>query len=283
MVHLIRTMISGDVEFAFKCTRAEGWSGQTHLVFEDFLAYDPHGCFIAEVNGRHAGICVATAYQRHGFIGTLIVVPEFRGGGLGTTLFTYAVQYLIDRGMKSISLEGDPSGIPIYQKAGFHHICRSLRFNGKISGKLHPNIQPMSSKDLEAVCSLDFELFGDDRSFFLRRKHERYPEICFVAIEDGKILGYMLANPGEGVLSVGPWAALPVLEHPLALLEHLALAVPDVRLRIGVLESNQPAVTPLSVMPGLFESEPSWRMVRGDDKGPGLSECLYAIGSPAKG
>ena len=276
-------MKPADIGFAAVCARAEGWSGQTGHVFEGFLAYDPKGCFIAEVAGQQAGICVATAYQRHGFIGTLIVAPNFRRAGIGTKLFTHAVRYLLDFGVQTISLDGDTPGIPIYLKAGFRKVCLSLRFNGSIPGVEKPYIQPMSLNDLEAVFALDFELFGDDRSFFLRRKYEHNPELSLVAKQDGTLFGYLLASPGEGVISVGPWAARPEMANPLALLERLALVVPDGPLRIGVLESNHPAVAHLRAMPGLIECEPSWRMVLGDARWPGSSAWLYAIGSPAKG
>jgi predicted N-acetyltransferase YhbS len=276
-------MNQGDIEYAVGCTRAEGWSSQTRHAFEDSLAYDPDGCFIAEMNGYRAGMCVATAYQRHGFIGMLIVSPKYRCAGLGTALFSHAVNYLFDRGIKNVSLDADPPGIPIYQKAGFRPMCHSLRFNGTIFGKQHPKVHTISPKDLEQVCALDSELFGDDRSFFLRRTQARFPEMCFVAKKDTSIVGYILAHPGEGVVSVGPWAMLPEVLHPLALLENLALAFPGEQLRIGVLENNPEAIRLLKATQGLVESEPSWRMVLGDANRLGQSEFLYAIGSPAKG
>jgi GNAT superfamily N-acetyltransferase len=276
-------MTPADIDFAAACTRAEGWSGQTGHVFEDFLAYDPNGCFIAEVDGYQAGICVATAYRRHGFIGTLIVTPEFRQAGNGTKLFTHAVRYLLDWGVQTVSLDGDAPGIPIYLKFGFRKVCLSLRFNGNIAGVKKPYIQQMTFKDLEKVLALDLEQFGDDRSFFLRRKFERYPELSFIARPGEMLFGYLFASPGEGVISVGPWAMLPKLAPPLALLEHLSEVVPGELLRIGVLESNQSAVALLRATLGLTENEPSWRMVLGDEQWPGSSEWLYAIGSPAKG
>jgi GNAT superfamily N-acetyltransferase len=276
-------MKPSDIDFATACTCAEGWAGQTRLVFDDFLAHDPKGCFIAEVKGQRAGICVATAYKQHGFIGMLIVTMDYRGHGLGTALFTHSVGYLSNRGIGSIALDADPLGIPIYEKAGFRKVCRSLRFNGNILGESHPPIQPMLPYDFRAVCTKDEELFGDDRSFFLRRKYERNPERCFVAKEDDALLGYLLADTGDKVISVGPWAVCPELSRPLALLQQLALVIPGKRMRIGVLESNKPVATLLRAMPGLVESEPSWRMVLGKEDIPNRSQWLYAIGSPAKG
>ena len=283
MYEFIRLMEPADLDFAAACIRAEGWLGEARPAIADFLAYDPQGCFIAEVDRQRAGLCVATGYQQHGFIGELIVVPEQRGRGLGTALFTRAVAYLHARGVNSIALDGDAPGIPIYEKAGFRKVCRSLRFYGSVPGAAHAFVRGLSHADLERVCLLDAQLFGDDRSFYLRRRFECCPRLCFAAERDGELLGYLLARPGQGVISIGPWAVCPEPPRPLALLQQLAAVVPDQRLRIGVLESNQPAVALLRATPGLEEGQSSWRMVLGGGDGPGHHQWLYAIGSAAKG
>jgi ribosomal protein S18 acetylase RimI-like enzyme len=283
MPYSIRLMEPADLDFAAACTHAEGWSAETRPAFEDFLAYHPAGCFIAQASRQPAGLCVATPYLRHGFIGALIVLPEHRGRGLGTALFSRAVEHLQDSNILSIALDGDAAGIPIYEKAGFRKICCSLRFYGRVPGRAHSYIRQMSPSDLEWVCRLDAELFGDERSFFLWRSFERYPNLCFVAGQAGAPLGYLFARQGEGLISVGPWAVLPELTHPLALLEQLAMVEEGERLRIGVLESNQSAVRILRAASGLVEGPASWRMVLGQGNGPGDNQSLYAIGSAARG
>lgn len=283
MSQKIRLMKPADLDFAAACIRAEGWLSESRLAIEDFMAYDPAGCFIAEVDGQRAGLCVATGYLHHGFIGELIVVPEQRGHGIGTALFTYAMEYLQARGVHTIALDGDAPGVPIYEKAGFRKVCRSLRFYGSIPGGKHSYVRKMSHADLEVVCRLDADLFGADRSFFLRRKVSGYPNLCFIAEQTDALLGYLVARPGEGVIAIGPWAVNPRLAHPLALLEQLSLVALGKRLRIGVLESNQPAVLLLRATPGLVEGQASWRMMLGEGSGFGDHQWLYAIGSAAKG
>jgi ribosomal protein S18 acetylase RimI-like enzyme len=276
-------MEPADLDFAAACIRNEGWRGDTRQSVADFLAYDPKGCLIAEIEGQRAGLCIATGYRHSGFIGELIVVPEQRRHGIGTALFTHAVDYLHSIGVSCIALDADAPGIPIYEKAGFRKMHRSLRFYGNVTGKANPSIRQMSPTDMQQICLLDAQLFGDDRSFFLRRILERCPEFCFIAEQDGELVGYLLARPGQGVLSVGPWALRPEQPHPLALLEQLALVVPFERLRIGVLETNQLAAALLRSTPGLAEGQACWRMLLGEGNSPGEHKWLYAVGSAAKG
>jgi ribosomal protein S18 acetylase RimI-like enzyme len=278
----IRRMTPDDLDFAFGLVQAEGWRGQTRLSFEDFLAHDPDGCFIVEADGQAAGMCVATRYRQNGFIGELIVTPGQRGRGLGSAIFAHAVRYLQNAGITNLYLDGDAPGIPIYEKAGFRKVCLSRRFNGQVSGGEALQVHPAAPANLSMILRVDRALFGDDRSFFLRRRFERHPELCFVAEEGRQVLGYIMAHPADGVVNVGPWAALPGLPARL-LLERLALAVPGAGLRIGALDSNPRAIDLLRSLPGLQEDTPCWRMALGPQETLGSSGWLYATGSPAAG
>ena len=131
---IIRRMEASDIDFAFACTSAEGWQSKKEA-FEGFLAHDPAGCFVGELDGRRIGICVGTKYQSHGFIGNLIVVRDMRGRGYGGRLFKHAIQYLQSSGVESVFLDGASDAVPIYEKAGFRRICKSLRFVGKVEGR----------------------------------------------------------------------------------------------------------------------------------------------------
>lgn len=297
----ILPMRAEHLDFAAALVQQEGWYSQTREVFEDFLAYDPGGCFVAVDGGAVAGaaaavgVCVGVRYQRTGFIGELIVVPEQRGRGTGTALFHHALAYA-SRGMDLVALDADAPGVPIYQKAGFEVRTRSLRFYGHVPGRQHPCVRPMTGDDLPYVIRLDLGLFGDDRGFFLCRRFERCPELCFVLEGKTGLNGYIMGSPGVGLLTVGPWAVQPGIADPGALLEHLACFTGGQKLRIGVLETRTEAVAWLRRCPGLAEGEPSLRMVLdqppnpvygtrplGMPAGPGDRPGTWAIGSPAKG
>jgi len=279
----IRQMTRADIDFAFACAQEEGWQSETQKDFEGFLIYNPTGCFVAGAGSEKIGICVATAYRDNGFIGELIIKKEHRGKGYGTQLFDFSIKYLAAKGIKNIYLDGDLAAVPIYEKAGFRKIDRSLRFAGKIPGKKQKNVRKVTPDDINTICAIDRELFGDDRGFFLRRRFAMYSELCFVSENNNRINGYLMARPGHEVISVGPWVLLEPGENPEALLAGLSLGTGDRMLRLGILESNTTAVGIIKSLQTFAENEYCWRMVQGPQEDLGMDKNLIAIGSAAKG
>jgi len=279
----IREMIAADIDFAMALTHAAGWASESRDVFAAFLENDPRGCFIAEAGGERAGVCVATTYVRNGFIGELIVSNPMRILGVGPLLFQKALDHLLAGQMENIYLDGDLNAVSFYESMEFRKICRSLRFRGKIKGKKHSHVRRLRPDDIGPLCAADRELFGDDRGFFLRRRAETFPELCLVAETNGRLEGWIMARPGDGLVAVGPWVSLNGQDIAASLLEQLANENGTAIFRIGVLEKNLTAAWLLRSMPGLKENIHSWYMVRGDSERLGNHPALYAIGSGAKG
>lgn len=279
----IRQMTINDVDFAFKCTNAEGWQSVTKDCFIRSLEYDPDGCFVSEESGERVGICVAVKYKHNGFIGELIVIENKRGRGYGKGLFERAIQYLKSYDIKNIYLDGDLDAVPIYEKYGFRKVCKSLRFNGRVEAGSSGMIRRALNKDMDQVCELDYKLFNDDRSYFLRSRQSLFPEYFFVAESDSQINGYITAKPGNRVFSVGPWVLTGESLSSITLLENLTSAIGDHELRIGVLESNTQAAELMRSLDSFKEQTYCWRMVRGESDTLGQNDSLFAVGSGAKG
>jgi ribosomal protein S18 acetylase RimI-like enzyme len=279
----IREMTPADLDFATALTHSAGWTSESREVFEAFLENDPHGCFIAEAGGQKAGVCVATKFVKNGFIGELIVSKTMRVLGIGPTLFQKALDHLLAGQTENIYLDGDLNAISYYETMGFRKICRSLRFRGKIKGKKHAAVRPLQPGDLDGLCAMDRELFGDDRGFFLRRRAENSPGLCLVLEKEGRLSGWIMSRPGDGLLAVGPWAAADGEEDAVSLLEHLANENGTMVFRVGVLEKNVKSSQLLRSWAGFQETCHSWFMVRGASERLGNHPGLYAIGSGAKG
>lgn len=279
----IREMTAVDLDFASSLTAAERWLSETRLTFETFLAHDPHGCFVAELNRERIGICVATAYGKHAFLGELIVLPAWRNRGHGETLLRHAMDYLIACGCSSMWLDGDLPAVPLYERIGFRTTCRSLRFLGHVEPRVSESVTSMTNADLHDVLELDRTAFGDDRSFFLRARLEHCPDYCLVLKRDDRLSGYVMAWPGSGVVTAGPWVAGLEEPQPELLLHSLARVTGDTPLRFGVLETNTRASGVLRSFPTLKETTPCLRMLRGIEAGLGVSPASLAVGSPATG
>ncbi len=280
---IIRNFNLSDINFAFKCTKAEGWLGESHEDFESFFAYDRNGCFIAEADEKKIGLCVAVKYQEYGFIGELIVIKEMRKHGIGRRLLEHAINYLHDNGIQNILLDADLSAVSLYEKAGFRKICQSLRLNGKINGTNYSNIRHIKPDEFETINKIDRRIFGDDRNFFLNRQMTMYPKMSKVMIQNNQITGYIFSRQGNGVISIGPWIVLKGAENPGHLLESMASEFGNEILRIGVLETNLEAMKTIQSFKSFENYEPSWRMALGPSSELGMDHQSYAVGSASKG
>ena len=280
---LIRNMRSSDIEFAYQCTHKEEWVGETEDVFESLLSFNPEGCFVAEKNTKKIGICVATKYRKNGFIGELVVIKEMRHHGYGSRLFQHAIDYLRSNHIRNIYLDADIDAVSLYKKYGFRKVTRSLRFVGKISGKKNLLVQPATQNDIDKICAIDTQLFGDDRSYFLRRRYQSFPDLCLVSKIKNTINGYIFGRPGIDVISIVPMAVLKDNVNPLELLQAFAHVVQNHPLRIGVLENNTDAAALFRSIRTLEEKDYCWRMLLGDSDQLGSNGKLYTIGSGAKG
>ncbi len=279
----IREMRKEELAFAAECTAAEGWVSENRATLEGFFLKDPKGCLVAEEKGQPVGICFATLYGKSGFIGELIVRPEARGRGVGAKLLNHGVRVLKDRGAETIYLDGVVKAVELYERNGFHKVCRSWRFSGQLTGKPGSHVRRMAISDLEQVYALDRLSFGAERSFFLKRRLELFPELSHVMMDGGRVSGYILGRSGESWVSAGPWVVKEDTENPAELLSALALEAGDRPINIGILETNHQACDLVRRLGLKARLDSPWRMAMGSSSDLGASPKCYAVGSAAKG
>ncbi len=273
-------MQKADIEFAFRLTSHEKWSD----IKSDFLAlisYSNETAFIMENKDKKIGMISAIDYGDFGFIGSLIIHPDFRGKGYGTTLLEFGVEKLQKEGARLVMLDAVQEAIPIYEKLGFKTLYKSHRFRGTIHIETNPRVRNMKSADLSEVFEMDEHCFGVDRSHFLESlftHHSSYARVLR-SDEDG-LEGYAFASMREEYCRVGP----VVLANPNHS-EVLIRSVPiddSLAIRIGALGYNGNALSLFRKL-GLWEEVGSFRMGLGDPDASPQQICQYAIGSPAKG
>ncbi len=238
---------------------------------------------IVEQDGRPVGIGVATAYGDVGFLGQIVVEPAFRGQGAGKRMVAALVACLQAKGVGSIYLDATKAGAPLYEQHGFRKDQPSLRYAGVVRGVSHAHVRPMLAEDLAAVCALDGQWWGADRTFFLTRRWHLYPALCRVLESDGLITGYVFARRRGEKLWLGPWGAAACVERPEALLEALAEPDGNVHIHAGALASSLRAIRAFAHLGLAPVTDPPWRMVWGPGTGLGRGTEILANGTSAKG
>lgn len=172
---------------------AENWQVplfEQRLFQEQWYSY----FFALRSNGAVRGFASAVPYPESGWIGNLLVDPECRGQGYGSTLFDFALDFLRQQRVPRIWLTASESGLPLYQRRGFVAIDRVERWQGRGLG----GQEVQSSPALEELTSLDRFCWGESRE----------PLLAAVAAEgescrSGETLA--LLQPGLPHWQLGPW------------------------------------------------------------------------------
>jgi ribosomal protein S18 acetylase RimI-like enzyme len=276
----IRTFSQRDIKFALGQTSREGWDN-TSAFFEVCLKHDPHGCFIAEIDGQRVGMVTTTRFRQTGWIGNLIVPPEYRQKGIGTELMNHAMEHLTRLGIRTLRLEADPPGVKLYRRLGFVDEFESLRF--RLDGHArtgHGDAKRLTEGDLQEVAAFDAECFGDDRGGLLRLFLKQMMA-AYLLRDDGQVRGYAMAAPSLLGVRVGPWVAADrgvaheLLRSILADTRHATVV-------LGVPCPNVTAVDLLETM-GFCRKRSSIRMRRGRPVCPGDPGRVFAIANGAMG
>lgn len=196
-----------DVPHALKLSTQANWN-QMEADWQRYIALEPDGCFVAEVDGNVCGTVTSIDYERRfAWIGMLLVDPNYRGRGMGTALVRHAIAYLKSIGTRTIKLDATPAGKPIYDKLGFEEELVGERWAGSAlasDGRL-----PRASRtDMKDILALDTEAFGADRSRVIERLFSEFPEdVEIVRDAQGRLLGYAATRPGRRAWYFGPCVA----------------------------------------------------------------------------
>ena len=277
MEPLIRPMRADDIKCALAFTVREGWD-IAESGFEMHLSHDPHGCFIAEVDGQVAGMITSTRYGGLAFVGNLIVDPARRRQGIGQMMMCHTMQRLRDAGAGSIHLEADPPGVDLYRSLGFVEVFESLRFQCESpsvrSASPKDEVRDLHTRDLDMLGRYDQRIFGDDRTRLLGALLEQSPS-AFVIVNDNRPGGYIITQQLPEGLRIGPWIADDE-GAAAALLDEVLRKAKVSRYALGIPAANANGVRLLEGR-GFTATAPSLRMIRGDRKHDGKPEHVFSI------
>lgn len=289
-------MTEADIDFAMQLARLSNWN-QTEQDWRRLLQLQGDGLFLARCDGAACGTASTTAYGRaSAWIGMVLVHPDFRRRGVGSTLMNRCIEYLRQLGVECIKLDATDAGRPVYLKLGFRDerpIGRYCRQGGAElpageamgdglpdSGSRDNNeVGPIGEADWPAIAAIDAAAFGadrlrllkllaaDGRSALVRRGHE--------------IAGYGFSRPGHLADYLGP-----VVAHDAAsarqIVSQLLRPMASRDVFWDLLPDNSAALQ-LATELGFVEMRRLTRMYLGDKVNGGRVEQIFAAADFALG
>lgn len=282
---LIRRMGAGDLPFADRIRSATGWN-QTENDWRRFMAHDPEGCFVAELDGSPAGTATTTCYGGElAWIGMVLVDPDLRRRGVGRALLLHAIEYLRGLGIPCIKLDATPLGKQLYDRLGFQVEWGLSRW--ETDGipvpppSEAPSIRPVPVVELGRLARIDAEAFGADRLRMLRLMAENGARMVTAVPEDREHGAYGFLRSGSLASYLGPVVA-PNPKAGTALVTRLAASVSNERLFWDIPDSNSAAVG-LAEQLGFRRQRRLVRMFLGENRSPSDPSLQFAIGGPEIG
>ncbi|MFC3800260.1 GNAT family N-acetyltransferase [Cohnella sp. GCM10012308] len=288
----IRTLSGRDLSFAMKLKNIAGWN-QTERDWQDYLFYDREGCFLAEYDGKEAGTLTTIRYgDRFGWIGMVLVHPEFRGRGIATQLLQSGIRHLRDQGVRCIKLDATAMGKKVYVPLGFEEEYDVRRYEldpsastrvpkGAAASAYRGEIRSFTEADLEEVAVCDAAIFGANREAVLERLRGREPQYAFVTQDERGMTGYMMARQGYEAVQIGPWAASDV-QAAETLLASLLAGVGDVKVFFDLPCPNVQGIHFIEKA-GFRIQRTFCRMYLGFNANPGMPELVYGTSGAEKG
>ncbi len=165
----VRVMQEADLPFADSLRAKVGWN-QTLDDWRRFLAMQPKGCFLAELDGALAGTATTVVYGSDlAWIGMLLVHLDFRRRGVGRALLLKCIEHLQALNVKCIKLDATPEGRLVYEKLGFKEEWSLRRWEASLPGDVsfsessESSLRSWNEADWERLGSLDAQAFGTSR------------------------------------------------------------------------------------------------------------------------
>ena len=276
-----RRFTAADIPFGMELKNIAGWN-QIPADWERLLAQSADGCFVAMADGVDAGTATAVDFKRRiGWIGMVLVPPDHRRKGIGTTLLHHAIDHLRDKGVEAIKLDATPLGKKVYDRIGFVDEYTLERRQGRGCASRSEGTRPIGPRDIDRIIEWDAVFFGAPRGALLRALIDANPALSHLVERDGEIAGCIVARPGLNAFQIGPWIATD--PHTAEQLFDVVLNALDGEPVFVDVPLVNPHVVTMVESRGFELQRPFIRMHLGGNPHPGRPELVYATSGPETG
>lgn len=165
-----------------------------------FVAVQPDGLVVIEIDGQVVGTGCCIAYRDAGFgwIGLVATEPSFERRGIATAI-TEALSHILARHGCASVLDASLKGGPVYERMGFvdHGLTTVMSPSDdglRVDRSAAAACASIAAADLDSVATYDAACFGADRRSLLATLIAQHPGRGFVLRRAGAITGYAVGQ-----------------------------------------------------------------------------------------
>ena len=275
----LRYLTAADIPFADSLRANAGWN-QTPADWQRFIELSPRGCLLAECEGRPVATATTITYGHDlGWIGMMLVHPDFRRRGIARVLMQHSIEILQSAGVKSIKLDATPAGREVYLRIGFkdeYSLTRYQADNANASPQSTKDIRAFKKDDLPKVLELDRAATGVCRENLLARLISDSLKTLVHESTD-KIAGFGILRPGSLASYLGPIVATDPTHA-----QQIATSLLDGKLFCDLPDKNQ-SVAAWTKSEKLSPQRTLTRMYLGENISAPAAGTYFAIAAPELG
>ena len=276
----VKSMNTSDFRFATKLANTMNWNMSVED-FEFMSMLEPEGCFVVYQGSERLGIATCVSFDNIGWFGNLIVKEKIRNSGVGSFLVKHAVDYLQNKGVKTIGLYAYPNLAGFYGNLGFKKdedffVLRSEDL-ASLRDETLPKVKKLQIKEIE---EFDSRCFGGNRKKLLESIKFEKGNMSYYKSVSNEIIGYVAATVYETMAWVGPLMCKPGNVNTVFSLLKTVLAKLTGLSVYTVLPKKETAVADMLFSIGFKEDFSVSRMFLGPSA---AKDCIYLAESLERG
>lgn len=273
-----------DIDFAVEIMQQEKWFNETSIELKNSLDTPATICLMAIKENQRSGLVMATVFRDFAVIANLVVPQTFRRKGIASELLDNMIDRIQAADIETIILESKESEVPFFEKFAFQKSTRVIHFFGEVPPENQHRVTKVAHRDLAVIFNMDKNEIAADRSFYLHKLWQNYPNLTLKYADNDDIQAYLFARIGTGgYISAGPLVDLTAGKAAVALLSSFQEEIGFQPFHTSALASQQKLIRSLIEMGLKPDPESGYRMVLGTYNSLLTNANYLLLGPPISG